>query len=144
MSSFCCRLGRGCDSEIISLIRRRTVQISKTDHRNEAPRVCLMTLFLRDICLSAILYANELWGRRRLVSSSPSHQICFDNIDCLARDDNCIYMQQIWLWENPVPRLTGWLGWGANGRPYCNPAKPTHMLGAAAIGQTFRLHPFLK
>lgn len=118
MSSFSCRLWRGRDSEMISLIHRRTAQISKTDHRNVAPGVCLMTLFLCDICFSAILYANELGRRRHLVSSSPSSQICFDNIDCLARDDNCIYMQQIWLWGEScdVSRLTGWVWMGTNVR----------------------------
>lgn len=126
MSSFSCRLWRGCDSEMISLIRRRTAQISKTDHRNEAPGVCLMTLFLCDICFSAILYANELGRRRHLVSSSPSSQICFDNIDCLARDDNFIYMQQIWLWENPVMFHGRLVGLDGDERPYSDPAKPTH------------------
>lgn len=119
MSSFSCRLWRGCDSEMISLTHRRTAQISKTDHRNEAPGVCLMTLFLCDICFSAILYANELGRRRHLVSSSPSSQICFDNIDCLARGEMIIsftcsrsgFGRILWCFA------ADWLGWmGTNVR----------------------------
>lgn len=143
MSSFSCRLWRVCDSEMISLIHRRTVQISKTDHRNEAPGVCLMTLFPCDICFSAIWYANELGRRRHLVSSSPSNQICFDNIDCLPRDGNCIYMQRFWHWDNPV-MFHGWLAGLAGERTVdCIPILLNQHAGAV-ISQIVRLWLLLK
>lgn len=141
MSSFSCRLWRVCDSEMISLICRRTVQISKTDHRNEAPGVCLMTLFLCDICFSAILYANELGRRRHLVSSSPSNQICFDNIDCAYRETIIAFTCSssgigtiLWCFT------ADWLGWPGNQqRTVLRSCKTNTVQGGAVIGQMERI-----